>query len=293
MQLHLRVVEAVDVPKMDVDSSDPYCIIQVPQVNRTEKTNVINNSLTLRWNQEFHIPINDVATATLTITMKDKDVTKDDKISTLDIPLCSIPFRTVIDQWYSMIPHKKKKGGRLHLVIHIAANGEQPFVQLAYPGAQVQQGMPGMYPPGQFPPPNYQVIPPQGQYQGPPIQGQYPGAPQMQYPPQGQFQGTPVQGQYNMIPPQGQYPGAQPPIQQPIQPPAQQPIQPQPVQQPVQPPVAEQPEPSKPSKPHHNQMDPPPRPPGMSDAAYRKLFSAQKRLLKAALRGGLRIVIRL
>ena len=234
--------------------------------------------------------------------MKDKDIAKDDKISTLDISLCSIPFRTVIDQWYNMVSNTKKKGGRLHLVIHIAQNGDQPFVQLAIPGTQMQQGMPGMYPPGQYPPPAYPVyqgVPPQGQYPGAPIQGQYQGAPaQGQYqsaPVQGQYPGAPVQGQYPTVPPQGQYPDTA----QPVAPqPAPQPVITQPAPQPVTPQPAPQPAPEKPQKPHHDddhhKMDPPPRPPGMSDAAYMKLFKAQKRLLRMALGGGgLRIIVRL
>ncbi|KAH0789298.1 C2 domain containing protein [Histomonas meleagridis] len=105
MQLHLRVLEALDIAKMDISKSDPYCVINVSCSNDTRKTRVIENSLKPMWNEEFHFNIPSPANTTLKILMRDEDVLKDDDMATLQV----------------------KKGGRIHLVLHLAPNGAPAF----------------------------------------------------------------------------------------------------------------------------------------------------------------------
>ena len=220
-KLHVRVVEATDIAKMDANASDPYCILRTS--SETMKTRVIKNNMHPRWNQEFHFSIGSPTVGALDIKMRDKDIMKDDDMSTLNIQLCSLPIGQVIDQWYDMIPCKRvKKGGRIHLVLQVAPNGAPPFVPQAapqpgfYPGAPVgygpYPGAPVGYPPQGFPPQGYppQGMPPQGYPpQGYPPQG-FPqqGMPPQGYPPQGYPpQGFPPQG----MPPQGYPPQGYPP----------------------------------------------------------------------------------
>ena len=175
MQLHVRVVEATNIAKMDLVKSDPYCIVSVPESNSTQRTRVIQNSLTPKWNEVFHFSISNPSSATLHIEMKDEDVIKDDKMATLSIQVCSLPPGQVVDQWYNMTPASGvKKGGNLHLVLHLAPQGAPAFVpqmmqqpQAPYPGAYPPGAYPGGYPPGAFP----------GQQPGYPPQQQpaYPG----------------------------------------------------------------------------------------------------------------------
>ena len=175
MQLHVRVVEATNIAKMDLVKSDPYCIVSVPESNSTQRTRVIQNSLTPKWNEVFHFSISNPSSATLHIEMKDEDVIKNDKMATLSIQVCSLPPGQVVDQWYNMTPASGvKKGGNLHLVLHLAPQGAPAFVpqmmqqpQAPYPGAYPPGAYPGGYPPGAFP----------GQQPGYPPQQQpaYPG----------------------------------------------------------------------------------------------------------------------
>ena len=126
--LHVRVIEANDIPKMDIiTDTDAYCILRSGA--ETQRTYTILNCKHPRWNQEFHFNISTPTAGSLNITMRDKDVFKDDNISYIDIPYGSLPPGQVIDQWFSMIPfHRVRKGGRLHLLLHMAPTGQPPFV---------------------------------------------------------------------------------------------------------------------------------------------------------------------
>ena len=197
--LHVRVVEAEDIPKMDVISAtDAYCILKTS--SETRKTFVCKDSMHPRWNQEFHFNVTALNAGSLNITMRDKDVLFDDNISHLDIQFCSLQFGQVIDQWYNMIPFPKvRKGGRLHLVLHMTQTGLPPFVPSMNPQGSVimqtpiypQQGyMTPAYPSQAFIPQQSGFIPqqqmyPQHQQMYPQQQQMYPQQPQVY--PQQQF----------------------------------------------------------------------------------------------------------
>jgi hypothetical protein len=213
--LHIRVIEARDIAKMDTfGKSDPYVLVQL-KGGKVFRTKVIDNTLKPVWNETFSMPITDMG-ATLYLLMKDRDVSADDEMSRLEISLTSIKPGDVLDQWFPMRPVKGvKKGGEIHLQIHIAQPGEAPFVQKKKVAAQPMmypQGQPMMYPQGQ------PMMYPQGQPMMQP--GMYPqGQPMMQQPgmyPQGQPMMQPgmyPQGQPMMQP--GMYPQGQPMMQQP------------------------------------------------------------------------------
>ena len=85
---------------------------QLPK--RIEKISEISNNLWWSWNTDF----------LRLFQMMDKDLVKDDKMASTDIQLCSLIIGQVYDQWYNLLPNKGvKKGGSLHLVIHIAPQG--------------------------------------------------------------------------------------------------------------------------------------------------------------------------
>lgn len=265
--LNLRVIEANDLPAIAGDKSDSYCIIQlIPQQEIKEKTEVIMNSLEPKWNQEFHIPVLNVPTSSLFLSLYDKDQIKENLISTLILPLGTMPFATVIDQWYQMIPNEQaQKGGMIHLSIQILPQNFQPYVQ---------QGVPMT---GQINPPL------QGQYvqstQQPYIQQQYQQQPYQQQPLQQPYiqQQPPIQGQYVQSQPyvQPQYGQQQYYAGQPTQY-YQQPIYGQPGTTPAQPYTSYE---------DSYNTPPPPRPPGMNDENYKKLHKAQKKMLKKLMKG--------
>ena len=136
MILHLKVVEAVDIPKMDIISkSDPYCIVSLSNSVNRQRTKTIDNTDHPVWNQEFHFPIKHNSNNTpvsISITVYDEDTfSKDDIISSIEIPVNDYLVGRVYDEWYSLYPAKKvKKGGRIHLVVHVAPKDAKPFQSL-------------------------------------------------------------------------------------------------------------------------------------------------------------------
>lgn len=179
-QLHVRVVEARDLDNFDgIDRSDPYCILRVNGME--QRTNFISNNNNPVWNQEFHFSVPTPQAGALEIRMKDKDGGlrgRDDDMSTLCIQFGMLPVGQVLDNWYPMTSCKgNKRGGTLHLILHMAPMGTPPFA-----GAPVMGGYPqggygypgaGCYPPGPSPygppgyPPRGYPAPPPGPY-GPP-----------------------------------------------------------------------------------------------------------------------------
>lgn len=142
MNLHIKVVEAVDVPKMDVFSkSDPYCIVSLSNAPGRQRTRTIQNNDHPIWNQEFHFPIqnkkggntDNFGSIKLSITLYDEDTfSKDDIISSIEIPLNDYIVGRVYDEWYTLFPAKKlKEGGRIHLVVNIVPKDVKPFTSMA------------------------------------------------------------------------------------------------------------------------------------------------------------------
>ena len=136
MILHVRVVEAKDLPKMDViGKADPYVIIQMSGTKYSSKTKTVYDTYNPYWNEEFHFQVTNINTNHIDFLLKDEDrFTRDDPISKLRISLSHLQINRVVDNWYSPTPVKHvKKGGRLHLVLHLAEAGVQAFVDRAPP----------------------------------------------------------------------------------------------------------------------------------------------------------------
>ena len=132
MQLHIRVVEAAQVPSMDVvGKSDPYCVLKLSTSNQEWKTTVKDNTLMPIWNEIFSLPVSSSMNDILTVMLYDKDnVSSDDLISTIDIPVNGLTPGKVLDKWYKMNPAKgNKTGGQLRLVLHLDRIGFPEFVE--------------------------------------------------------------------------------------------------------------------------------------------------------------------
>jgi len=129
MQLNIRVVEAKDLEVMDFFGSvDPYCLIQLTK-GTLQKTKVVKDCLTPKFNAEFKLPVADDQD-TLHILMRDQDVgSADDEIGKLVIPLPTLKVGEVIDKWFTLTPAPGvKKAAQLKLVLHLAQTSDQPFV---------------------------------------------------------------------------------------------------------------------------------------------------------------------
>jgi hypothetical protein len=186
LALHVRLLEAKEIAKMDsLGSTDAYCIMSINGAAQ-QKSKVCNNTMLPKWNEEFHFTVSSPNTDEFKIVMRDKDVKSDDDMSQFSIPIRYIPFQTLSDQWITMQACKKvKKGGLVHVLFHFTYPDASAFVN-APPRPLPQQQPQQAYPQQGYPPQGYpqQAYPPQGY----PQQGyppQQPGYPQQGYPPQG------------------------------------------------------------------------------------------------------------
>ena len=126
--LNVRVIEAKDLPKMDIFGSiDAYACLQLSSSKAVYKTKVIQ-SYNPRWDQQFHIPISG-STEFLYILIQDLDAgSKNDSVSRVKIPLNNLIPGQVIEQWYELTPLPGvKAGGQIYLKIQIAPDSTVPF----------------------------------------------------------------------------------------------------------------------------------------------------------------------
>ena len=130
MELHIKAIEAADVPKMDTaGKSDPFLTFQLSTSSQKWKTKSKKNTATPVLNEEFHLPITSSMNDELTIKLyDDDDVSKDDIISTKVFKVREFPVGKVVDQWYQFSPAAKvKTGGKVRLVFHLDKSGKPAF----------------------------------------------------------------------------------------------------------------------------------------------------------------------
>lgn len=129
MELHIKAIEAADVPKMDTaGKSDPFLTFQLSTSSQKWKTKSKKNTVTPVWNEEFHLPITSSLNDELTVKLyDDDDVSKDDIISSKIFKVREFPVGKVVDQWYSFNPSKAKSGGKVRLVFHLDKSGKEAF----------------------------------------------------------------------------------------------------------------------------------------------------------------------
>lgn len=135
MYLHIKAVEAKDVPKMDIiGKSDPFLKFTLNTSSQEYRTKTIKNTLTPQWHEDIHIPITSNMNDLLHIGLYDEDkFSKNDLISTRDFPVSEFRVGEIKDTWYdfSPIPKLAKKsisGGKVRLIFHLANSGDEPFV---------------------------------------------------------------------------------------------------------------------------------------------------------------------
>ena len=132
MQLCIKLIEAKDIPTMDVSGSDAYCVMEfIGHEKSIQKSRIIDNSLNPRWNQEFMFDVLSINSDIFKIKMIDHDsIGKDDPISETSLQLRSLEPGVVYDKWIEMQPlGRVRKGGNLHIVYHLANKGDNAFVQ--------------------------------------------------------------------------------------------------------------------------------------------------------------------
>lgn len=132
MILHLKVLEAKDIPKMDViGTADPFVIFNLSPSEDEYQTKVIKQNPRPVWNEEFHIRFDPNTRAILHMELFDWDkFTPNDLISTRDFEVSKYEPGNVIDEWYPFFAAPNvPKPGIVHLMIHVALPHEEPFVK--------------------------------------------------------------------------------------------------------------------------------------------------------------------
>lgn len=121
MLLHIKAVEAKEVPKMDIGSlSDPYLTFKLSSSSQEWKTSYKNNTDKPVWNEEFCLPITTQLDDELTVKMFDKDTFVDDHISTKIFKVNEFPQGKVVDKWYNFTKsNKAPSGGQVRLQFHL------------------------------------------------------------------------------------------------------------------------------------------------------------------------------
>jgi hypothetical protein len=135
---NLRIISADRMEKMDViGKTDPYFIIKCG--GQTLQTSVKNNTLTPRYDEDFQLFVNDPGGVTVKLQLRDKDVAFDDDIGSCELLTSIFPFGIVIDSYIELRAAKKvKRGGRVRVLLQVAAQAAVPFV----PGGLPPQAQP-------------------------------------------------------------------------------------------------------------------------------------------------------
>ena len=122
MILHIKAIEADDIPSMDViGKSDPYLVFKSSTTDKTWKTKYVRNTYSPVWNEEFQIPISKSMDDIITAELWDQDsVSHDDLISTLVFIIKYLPIDKDTNNWYYFNPEKGvKNGGKVRLYMRL------------------------------------------------------------------------------------------------------------------------------------------------------------------------------
>ncbi|KAK1315175.1 C2 and GRAM domain-containing protein [Acorus calamus] len=130
--LYVRVVKARDLPAMDVTGScDPY--VEVKLGNYKGTTPHFEKKTDPEWNQVFAFSKDRIQASVIEVTVKDKDIVKDDFIGRVSFDLTEVPKRVPPDsplapQWYRLEDKKGDKAkGELMLAIWMGTQADEAF----------------------------------------------------------------------------------------------------------------------------------------------------------------------
>ncbi|KAD3336297.1 hypothetical protein R6Q59_028471 [Mikania micrantha] len=130
--LYVRVVKAKDLPANDLTGScDPY--VEARMGNYKGTTRHFDKNTSPEWNQVFSFSKDRIQSTMLEVTVKDKDVLKDDFIGGVLFDLNEVPKRVPPDsplapQWYMLSDRKGDKlKGELMLAVWWGTQADEAF----------------------------------------------------------------------------------------------------------------------------------------------------------------------
>ncbi|XP_021896096.1 FT-interacting protein 1 [Carica papaya] len=130
--LYVSVVKARDFPVMDLSGSlDPY--VEVKLGNYKGVTKHLEKNRNPVWKQIFAFSKERLQANLLEVTVKDKDIGKDDFVGRVEIDLAEVPVRVPPDsplapQWYKLEDKKREKTkGEIMLAVWIGTQADESF----------------------------------------------------------------------------------------------------------------------------------------------------------------------
>lgn len=134
MRLHLRIIEADNIPKMDlIGKADPFVKVFLTESKDSDKTEYISKTYTPKWNKEMHLRVISVA-EWAKFELRDHDAGgKHDLIGTFQRKIKDFQPGMVVDEWINVEKAKGvKKQARVHMVSHLSYEEMCPFYQLPF-----------------------------------------------------------------------------------------------------------------------------------------------------------------
>ncbi|KAI7744813.1 hypothetical protein M8C21_020953 [Ambrosia artemisiifolia] len=132
--LYVRVVKARDLPAKDVTGScDPY--VEVRLGNYKGTTRHFEKKSNPEWNQVFAFSRERIQAGMLEVTVKDKDLVKDDFMGLMSFDLNEVPKRVPPDsplapQWYRLEDRKGNKlKGEIMLAVWWGTQADEAFTE--------------------------------------------------------------------------------------------------------------------------------------------------------------------
>lgn len=149
MQLHVRAVEASNVPKTDfLAGSDLFMRLSITTGSATQATRIIEDTQNPIWNQEFHFALTNQSISTLLCVIANYiDNNTQKPVAHLDIPLNTLQIYDITDNWYDMQQIDGRHGCSVRIILQIAPAGHPAFQPVMRPGNIMPNPMSG---PGMF-----------------------------------------------------------------------------------------------------------------------------------------------
>ncbi|KAI3464343.1 hypothetical protein Pfo_021006 [Paulownia fortunei] len=131
--LYVRVVKAMDLPVMDVSGSlDPYVEVKVGNYKGVTKHFEKNQNPV--WNRVFAFSKERLQSSLIEVTVKDKDIAKDDFVGKVSFDVTEVPQRVPPDsplapQWYKLVDKKEGllKRGDIMLAVWMGTQADEAF----------------------------------------------------------------------------------------------------------------------------------------------------------------------
>ncbi|KAG5524850.1 hypothetical protein RHGRI_031503 [Rhododendron griersonianum] len=131
--LYVSVVKARDLPVMDLSGSlDPY--VEVKLGNYKGVTKHLDKNQSPVWNKIFAFPKENLQSNVIEVTVKDKDIGKDDFVGSVFFDITDIPIRVPPDsplapQWYKLENRKGERvnRGEIMLAVWMGTQADEAF----------------------------------------------------------------------------------------------------------------------------------------------------------------------